>query len=86
MVFPHAGPLQIYVPFVNYALMLLTVAVIAGFNGNGTHLGNAYGTRSGAALAQSWGLSPCAGGWNSLVRRRFVSARPHHGARHGCPH
>jgi hypothetical protein len=34
---------QIYVGVVNYTLMLLCVAAVAGFNGNSTSLGNAYG-------------------------------------------
>jgi KUP system potassium uptake protein len=36
----HEG--QIYVPTVNYILLVLTIAVTAGF-GNGTSIGNAYG-------------------------------------------
>ena len=36
----HSG--QIYIPFVNYALMVGCVAVVAGFQ-NSTRLGHAYG-------------------------------------------
>lgn len=34
---------QIFIPFVNYALMLLCIAVIAGFGGDNNKLGEAYG-------------------------------------------
>jgi K+ potassium transporter len=34
---------QIFIPFVNYTLMLLCIAVVAGFGGDNNKLGNAYG-------------------------------------------
>ncbi|GAX85040.1 hypothetical protein CEUSTIGMA_g12460.t1 [Chlamydomonas eustigma] len=34
---------QVYIGFVNYVLMILCVAMVAGFNGNGTAITNAYG-------------------------------------------
>jgi KUP system potassium uptake protein len=39
----HEG--QIYVGFINWTLMLLCVAVVAGFQADTTKLGNAYGER-----------------------------------------
>lgn len=33
---------QIYIPWINWILMVLTIAVVAGFQ-NGTVIGNAYG-------------------------------------------
>ncbi len=35
---------QIYIGFVNYLLLLLCIAVVAGFNADTIQLGNAYGT------------------------------------------
>ncbi len=37
----HEG--QIYIAPVNFVLMALTIAAVAGFNGDGVKLGNAYG-------------------------------------------
>jgi len=41
----HTGSIegQIFIPVVNYILMLLCIAVIAGFGGDNVSLGNAYG-------------------------------------------
>ena len=38
---------QIFIPVINYVLMLLCVAVLAGFGGDNIHLGNAYGMERG---------------------------------------
>lgn len=41
---------QIFIPSVNYILMVLCIAVIAGYGGNNDRLGDAYGewgSRSG---------------------------------------
>lgn len=34
---------QIFIPVINYILMLLCIAVIAGFGGDNVNIGNAYG-------------------------------------------
>jgi KUP system potassium uptake protein len=34
---------QIFIPFINYTLMVLCIAVVAGFEGDAVKLGDAYG-------------------------------------------
>lgn len=34
---------QIYIGFANFSLMVLSIAVVAGFEGDGVKIGNAYG-------------------------------------------
>ena len=41
---------QIYIGSINYALMLLCIAVVAGFKADSVQLGNAYGEPSACPL------------------------------------
>lgn len=51
---------QIYIGSVNWILCILCIAVIAGFNGNGTQIGYAYGLAISATfLITTWLVFLC---------------------------
>ena len=60
---------QIFIPFVNYTLMLLCIAIIAGFGGDNNRLGEAYGEASLYFPLPGlfcFCMSPPARGWGNI--------------------
>ncbi len=63
-------------PSVNYLLLVLTIAIIAGFNGDGVRLGNAYGEAHVACVPLSLPLGACWAGEPPRPARHVQTSAP----------